>query len=198
MRQMFHYKDGTLLQGRMYPDHAKENPAYGTLRALVQAIIAECEDVPNLWHTTHDNETIRDNTVTDGAALHYPDYEKETDDCCLSRFQERSYSTVIIGSKAYDVETGKVLNNSRTNRCIDSPVRTCHYCDTEGREADGVWIDHNWYCDNCWSVCDECHTYFVSELGRMVSGQLICAECADLIENRTSPITADDLSISIV
>lgn len=74
-RNMFHYYDNQLVQGRVYPqghDHGSKD-LYKDIREIVQKIIADILDVPNMWTNKSGIESCEDVIISTGT--HYRDYE---------------------------------------------------------------------------------------------------------------------------
>lgn len=72
-RCMFHYKQGKLIQGRVYPqtNDSGAQQLYEEIRTIAQKIIAKCLGVSNVWET-RPHSFIRKCVTTIGT--HYPDY----------------------------------------------------------------------------------------------------------------------------
>ena len=74
-RQVFGYKPNVLLQSRLYPqdlDRGAEE-LYKDIREIIQKIIADCSDIPNLWVKTNNHDMNNYVRKTSGATA-YPDY----------------------------------------------------------------------------------------------------------------------------
>ena len=72
-RQMFHYGEDKLVQGRLYPQsNDGDGEAYTPYRNLVQEIIAKVFDFPNLWTIKRGTELMCE--LVDSYGTHYRDY----------------------------------------------------------------------------------------------------------------------------
>ena len=64
---MFHYGNDKLIQGRVYPqDNDGVNAVYKEIRPIVQRVIAEILDVPNLWRNVKGTGICNDMTIHTG------------------------------------------------------------------------------------------------------------------------------------
>lgn len=61
-RQLFHFGENMILQGRLYPqtcDSSDFNDDYATYRAIVQLIYAKAFNIPNLWTVSKGGDSTR-------------------------------------------------------------------------------------------------------------------------------------------
>lgn len=116
--------DGTkLMQGRVYPqsndDPARKDydtPIYKRYRAIMQEVIAECLNIPNLWEF---KGLAYDYCKHGKYALNYPDWrEYSRGRCTVSVPKEYAHDTVgikkkfVIGGPAYDVVSGEIMEDA--------------------------------------------------------------------------------------
>lgn len=107
-RNMFHYQDFNLVQGRIYPQsHDGSTDLYKVFRSIVHdemAVLLELKS--NSWKVTTKREGFANWTYTSG--LHYPDYQYNGD-CNLSYPTEKiGYrGTVYIGTSAICPKCGE-------------------------------------------------------------------------------------------
>lgn len=82
-RQMFHWAEDKLVQGRLYPqDNDGNGGAYTPYREIVQKIMSEIFEFPNLWTVSKGTDAASKYVVSRGT--HYRDYESYSN-CTLSR-----------------------------------------------------------------------------------------------------------------
>lgn len=181
-RQMYHYANGILVQGRLYPqnnDGAKVE--YTTYRQVVHSILSACIDAPNLWSTKHGTEEIRN--WVDASGTHYRDYFN-FDSCTISFlkeiFDEDSAYDVEIGAEPICIECGDRHDcESNINCCRDLTKRyTCADCGCTIDEDDVVWIDDEPYCRDCVSYCDYCGEYVRGDVD-YIDGRYVCEYCVE-------------------
>ena len=81
-RNMFHIGEEKIIQGRVYPQtNDSNNGIYEKFRNIMQKVIADCYNVPNMWKLKRGtNECIE---VTNSTGVHYRDYAS-FDDCNVS------------------------------------------------------------------------------------------------------------------
>ena len=173
MRQLFFYKDGLLLQSRLYnADGGTRGDITETMRTyreLVQKEISECEGSVNLWDTkkySYDEYPIETGEGFGG----YPDWRYSCDfDIRISRkkgqtdFQKFTVGKrglcMCCGGETYDGDNGLF--------CEDCGSYQCDRC---GDSCNEVFTVHNSYgeeikvceyCrDNYYGICDCCEECF--------------------------------------
>ena len=95
-RQMFHYGEEKLIQSRLYPqsnDGCGED--YTPNRNIVQKIIADIYEFPNLWTIKKGSRAASEYIETKGT--HYADYAHFSD-CSLSRIKgSENENEIIVG-----------------------------------------------------------------------------------------------------
>lgn len=104
-RCLFHIGEDKIIQGRVYPDgrDGGELGASEQMRIIMQTIIADCLNVPNLWKVEIGTDAIAPYEVTGGE--NYEDYE-HYDDCTISFLKGNNSNYVIrpahitIGARA--------------------------------------------------------------------------------------------------
>ena len=120
-RNMFHYYDNRLLQGRVYPqsNDSGANDLYRDIREIVQKVFADMLGIPNYW--TNKSGTYACDFATLSTGTHYRDYEN-FDTCNVSTLKD--------------------------DRDCHNPIKIGHYpiCPCCGEEHDSVeYIE----CDYC-------------------------------------------------
>lgn len=117
-RNMMHYQDGTLIQGRVYPQ-SKDGATdlYAQLRKHFEDVFIKCigdGTHNNLWTAPKKTCNVRGDIYTSMGA-HYRDYEQYGEaysGCCYTRlkdFEEKtgtSYTFITIGADGIDLRTG--------------------------------------------------------------------------------------------
>lgn len=157
-RNMFHYEDGLLVQGRMYPQTSDGNgDMYKITREIVQRVFADCLDVPNLWYCRKGTGVCDDYTYSIGT--HYRDYTY-FDDCNVSflgskkEYDEGKYSRkyVRIGHNPICPKCGREHNDYANNIMCEECIGLvhCERCGCVIREDDAIRdVDTgNVYCDS--------------------------------------------------
>lgn len=84
-RQIFGYKDYVLLQSRLYPQKMDINgrDVYKDIREVVQKIISDCLEIPNLWLKTN-NHRISKYVKKGSKSTAYPDFRYFDNICSVS------------------------------------------------------------------------------------------------------------------
>lgn len=157
-RQMFHYDEGLLIQGRSYPDACNEEFILSS-RLLVEDAISTCLSVPNSWK--------RATSVTDvdyyTYGTNYPDYEEFPTQCNAAYLKPIvgdgvSFCdlSICIGHAPICVACGREHGNSGYLTCCGN--HTCIHCGehcSDEREVDGGYV-----CDDCledfYYICEDC------------------------------------------
>lgn len=168
IRQLFHYKDGILVQGRLYPQcNDGKNSLYTPIRAQLQKIIADCLVAPNLWRKKGGTSACC--SVINSEGTHYRDYECQSE-CSVSKIVKMipkgrvDNRTMTVGHDIYCTKCGDYHDMESTLLCEDcydnygdSGSHRC--CDCGGRydEDDMYFINGHWYCCDCSTYCDCCN-----------------------------------------
>ena len=156
-RQIFCYKDGLLLQSRLYPgneDHIRK-----LYRELVQRAISQCLGTPNLWKTKMDLNEIQSFWMTPEESKHYRDYNNGYAALSFLGGVE-NYGQLLIGSIAHCVGCGRTHTNRSSIRCGEcSDTVVCKDCGhtvpfRAARYMDGVFV-----CNECAAQCGGCNTW---------------------------------------
>lgn len=181
IRQMFHWGEEKLIQGRLYPQsNDGHSDVYRPYREIVQKLVSEMWDFPNRW-------TVSKGTAAAGKYItsygtNYQDYS-HYDDCTLSRVRDsNNESYIIVGEEPICIYCGEEHNFEENISCCGG--RVCESCGCVLRENEIVWLDDIPYCEDCVSECGSCGEYFRNEdlveainyLGEEI---LVCSDCAD-------------------
>jgi hypothetical protein len=113
--EIFCYENGILLQARLYPEHSDE-AAKTTFRNLVQKIMAECLEQPNLWLLKKAQYSVNQAYKTIGTISKSDDFCKDKFRPTISLLKNRhpdgitpSTSKLVIGHEAYCLKCGNAV-----------------------------------------------------------------------------------------
>ena len=168
IRQLFHYKDGILVQGRLYPQcNDGKNSLYTPIRAQLQKIIADCLVAPNLWRKKGGTSACC--SVINSEGTHYRDYTYQNE-CSVSRIVKMipkgrvDNRHMTVGHDIYCVKCGDWHDMESTLLCEDcydnygySGSRRCCNCGDRYDEDEMYCINGEWYCSSCSTYCDHCN-----------------------------------------
>lgn len=168
IRQLFHYKDGILVQGRLYPQcNDGKNSLYTPIRAQIQKIIADCLVAPNLWKKKGGISACC--SVINSEGTHYRDYSCQSE-CSVSKIVKMipkgrvDDRRMTVGHDIYCVKCGDYHTMESTLLCEDcydnygdSGSHRCCDCGDRYDEDEMYCINGNWYCCDCSTYCDCCN-----------------------------------------
>lgn len=157
-RMMFHLAPDmkSFIQGRLYPDgrDGGETGLAAQFRNIVQKIIADCLDVPNLWSKFEKECASRYAT---SLGTHYRDYTHYSD-TGISHLLETEMARIVIGHRPICPNCGKEHDresNICCDRCNGDYDEECYEC------GEGINTDHDnyWYCDDDgrYFCCESCY-----------------------------------------
>ena len=177
-RQMFHYAEDKLVQGRLYPqDNDGYQDEYTGYRNLVQEIMAQILEVPNLWTLSIGTNAASKYIYSMGT--HYTDYCYYSN-CSLSVLKGSENTEYIdVGASPICIECGcrhDIADN--INHCAEK--YTCAECGCVVDEEDVYWINGEPYCGDCTHYCNHCGNYFVGD-GTWVDDdrRYVCDSCLE-------------------
>lgn len=153
-RQMFHYGEDKLVQGRLYPQCNDDDDAvYEPYRKIAQGIMATIFDYPNFWTMKRGSVAASKYIISYGT--HYRDYE-HFNTCTLSTIKDSANLNLFtVGATPICIQCGtKHRTQDNINCCADK--MTCEHCGRQIAEDDGVWCGDNFYCCDCVTYCDMC------------------------------------------
>ncbi len=135
-RQLFYYQNQKLLQARLYPqsnDGVAGHDLRERFRNIMQKVIADCLNVPNLWVLKQNvySTSLIGYVKTYENSTHYPDYLYEKNNCTLSKLKINNFISdepILIGSDSYCIQCG--VKNNRVNSMY------CYDCDTSQNYED--------------------------------------------------------------
>lgn len=155
-RCMFHIGESKIVQGRLYPQGNDDNSdAYKQIREIVQRVIAQIWEVPNLWSNTKGAETCTEYTESFG--VHYRDYEK-FDTCNVSILknieEKQKWKLIRIGHDPICPECGCEHEGDECILCPEcSNTKYCKCCGSviHNDDDDRVYIDDDeiYCCSSC-------------------------------------------------
>lgn len=179
-RQMFHWGEEKLIQGRLYPqDNDGNSEAYTPYRNIVQKILSEIFQFPNLWKTTKGTDEAEKYIWSEGT--HYRDYEN-FDNCTLSRVVgSENTRCITVGHTPICVECGcrhsvQDSINCCHNQCIIC-ARCGEYIDLDNLSDYAEKIDGVYYCHDCCNYCECCHEYHRSNNTYVNHYGYVCEDC---------------------
>jgi len=113
-RNMFHFYEEKLIQGRVYPQcNDGDNGLYRKFREIVQKVLADCLEAPNMWkNICYGGDDMEEYVEDEGT--HYRDYTNY-ESCNLSTLAGYGSSGyVYIGHSPICVNTGEEHNCETT------------------------------------------------------------------------------------
>lgn len=182
-RQMFHWGEEKLVQGRLYPqDNDGDNSVYTPYREIVQKVMSELFSLPNYWTVSKGTDAAGKFINSDGT--HYRDYDNYSN-CTLSRPKgSENDRCITVGHDPICIECGSEHDTEDCISCCSKPSE--YYCSECGEPIDDddvIWINDEPYCRDCVTWCDECESYFVGEGTTVVNGYgytiTVCDDCLD-------------------
>jgi hypothetical protein len=177
-RQMFHYGEHKLVQGRLYPQDNDDNASeYTTYRQIVQQVIAQCFDIPNLWTVSKGTDNASKYIYSVGT--HYKDYTRYNN-CTLSRNKEHPNENYItVGANPICIECGYTHSEEECINCCTSICHRCADCGCDLEDEDDIiWIDGSSYCRDCVSYCQWCDEYHRDEEYYIKDKEIwVCESC---------------------
>ena len=182
-RQMYHFGDYKLVQGRLYPQTCDcgANDTYTDMRNIVQKVVADCMNEPNLWDLKRGCDEI--NKYVKSTGTHYRDYDN-FENCTISilqRYKDSCTTRITIGHYPICVECGEEHREQNIINCCSGqhgPSHTCPHCGSVEYEENMRFMDGEWYCAHCVSFCNECGRYHLNEDMTEATGWgMVCKQC---------------------
>lgn len=158
-RQMFHYGEEKLVQSRLYPQgNDGASDLYTTYRNIVQQIMSEIFEFPNLWTVGRGTSKASQYIYTRGT--HYPDYHY-VGDCTLSRIKgSENEESIVVGHTPICIECGcEHREDDSINCCHGNGGVQCEECGEWLDEDGAIWVDGDYYCRDCVNYCEHCDEY---------------------------------------
>lgn len=184
-RQMFHYGEEKLVQGRLYPqDNDGCSAEYNMTRAIVQKLMAEMLDVPNLW-TKKGSDAISSFVETGDGATNYEDYFNFSS-CNISLLKGTENADIMeIGAAPICIECGCLHTTEDCINCCNEPGKHiyCADCGNSIDEDEAINVDGEVYCRDCVNWCDRCESYHRMESYYISDPEddysYVCQDCYD-------------------
>lgn len=186
-RNMFHYGNDKLVQGRVYPqDNDESSDIYKDIREIVQKVMADCLGIPNYWTTKKGVEAIKPYTVGEGT--NYKDY-RYYENCCISfpKEMEINEMPMTIGHNPICIRCG---HTHQVSENIDHCYHDSSCCERCGcvieDEEDEHWIDGECYCPDCTTYCECCDNYVILDDAYWVESEdrYVCDDCLECYYER--------------
>lgn len=177
-RQMFHWGQEKLVQGRLYPQcNDGCGDVYRPYRNIMQEVISTIFDFPNLWDVKRGVSAACEYIESYGT--HYKDY-RNYDSCTISRIRgSDNQNYLVVGHKPICFKCGESHDIEKSIVC-DCDIYRCSRCGEELNEDSVIWIDDEPYCRDCCHYCDYCDTYH--RMGNTYVDSVdmyVCDECLD-------------------
>lgn len=176
-RQMFHWGQDKLIQSRLYPQsNDDDSGAYEPYRQVVQEIISQIFEFPNLWTLSRGSAAASKYITSEGT--HYRDYAR-FDSCSLSRVKNTENHIIIkVGSAPICIECGCRHDITETINCCSGTTHICTKCGRLIHDDDTTWVGDDPYCENCVAYCEICDQPEVIDNVQYVEGYgYVCNYC---------------------
>lgn len=179
-RQMYHYGEDKLIQGRLYPQsNDSDKDIYTPYRNIAQKVISECFDFPNLWTIKKGTDEIED--FVNSCGTHYCDYS-HFNACTISfRKDIDNDKEIEVGHRPICIECGYAHDEEDCINCCTDPKRTtyCYECGCKIDEDDAYEYHGEYYCYDCVTECDECGEMIPNKDIYEIDGDYFCECCRD-------------------
>lgn len=176
-RQMFHWGEEKLVQGRLYPqDNDGDDSSYVPYRNIVQSIMSVILDFPNLWTLKKGTDEV--SKYINSWGTNYPDYY-HFNNCSISRIKgSENENKFVIGVDPICIDCGERHSQSDNIRCCS--YTTCESCGSRLDEDDTIWINGFAYCRSCVEYCEFCGEYHRGESTWIQSERIyVCDSCLE-------------------
>lgn len=176
-RQMFHWGEEKLIQGRLYPqDNDNNAEGYKPYREIVQKIMSELFDFPNYWTVKKGTREAGRYVISEGT--HYRDYDNYSN-CNLSIPKgTENEECITVGHDPICIQCGEEHDTEdNINHCAEALFCADCGCVIDD-EDNGVWIDGSLYCRSCVNYCDCCGEYTRDDVTYIESeDRYVCDDC---------------------
>lgn len=186
-RQMYHFGEEKLVQGRLYPQSCDgADNTYEMYRKIVQEIMATIFDVPNLWTVSHNV-----GNYVESEGTHYRDYTHFSS-CNISILSgTHNTSGITIGAEPICIKCGGRHDCEENINCCRSGLVRCADCGARHDRDDMHMIDGEWYCDECCSWCECCEEYVRDDMTYVAGYGDVCERCRDCYDERMAEFEAE-------
>lgn len=158
-RMCCQYENGILITGKCYPNNS--DTLITRYRQMMQMILTEVAELPNLWTFSKKINKITAFTETANNTAHYPDYEMEHQKPTISFCKGASVdldATLQIGHEGYCLNCGEILYGSdhKWLQCdAHRSIRRCIECNKYLKSTDTYYkIGSRYYCEEHVFYCD--------------------------------------------
>ncbi len=185
-RNMFHIGKDKIIQGRVYPQsNDGDNGIYTDFRNIVQKIVADCLNVPNLWELKRGMDVCMEMSESTGS--HYKDYLNF--DCCNVSFLKGNEgeiddeNAIFIGHATICPNCGQIHYDKECISCcgyIEDHV--CEDCGYEISEEDAIIINGEYYCQDCVTYCEYHEGYepsYNTDFTRVYGYGIVCDDALE-------------------
>lgn len=177
-RQMFHFGEDKLAQGRLYPQDCDSgaNDTYTQFRNLMQEVIAYSLGIPNLWLLRRGIDICKEHIVSFGT--HYRDYY-HFDNCSISFLKNSENENKLqVGANPICIECGCTHSREDNINCCRNE-RECNCCGCVIDEDEAHYIDGEYYCDECAYYCEDCGEWHTEDDMTYVEcvERYVCSDC---------------------
>ena len=181
-RQVFGYTDNQLLQSRLYPQNCDSchEEIYKDIREIVQKVIADCEDKPNLWIKKKVSNVDKGQYATV-----YEDWYHFSNLCSVSVFSDCAsrvdLAKMVLGAQPMCIECGYNHRTEDNISCCNDDRYACVHCGRRMWEDDVCWVGDDPYCSDCTRYCHDCCEYYPREDVTYLNfeGRYVCNDCLD-------------------
>lgn len=161
-RCFFSLGEGKLIQSRNYPDgrDGGDTSLAAQFRAIVQKVVADCLDIPNLWVNKKGVDECGSVIRYKGAGYHdHTNY----DDCNVSYWKGMDGNAIlntkeiVLGNETICPNCGDWTSYNDCVLCSDCQSEGTVYCADCGCELDLDYaheINGEYYCEDCCFYCD--------------------------------------------
>ena len=158
-RMCCQYEGGILVTGKCYPNNA--DSLITRYRQMMQMILSEVEEMPNLWTFSKKTHKINAFVETSDNTAHYADYHMEHQKPTISFCKGASVdldATLMVGHEAYCLYCGETLYGSdhKWLQCgAHRTIKRCQCCNKYLKSTDIYHkIGKKYYCEEHVFYCD--------------------------------------------
>lgn len=177
-RQMFHWGQEKLIQGRLYPqDNDGLNSVYTPYRNIVQQIISTIFEFPNLWSLKKGSSEA--GRYINSCGTHYRDYYY-FGSCNLSRVKgSENENMITVGADPICPNCGnKHILEYNISCCGGGGLYHCAHCGEELYGDDAIEINGRYYCRDCVYWCEDCQSYHYGDVRYLGEYErYVCDDC---------------------
>ena len=178
-RQVFCFGEDKLLQSRLYPARCDaESNKYTETRNIVQKIISDCIEQPNLWTLKRGCDHC--GTFVDSTGVHYPDW-RHVDSCTVSILKgSDNENRIPVGHYPICPNCGAHHRDNENISCCDAGGGKCEQCGYRTDVDNLYYVEGVGYCcEDCCTYCDCCGGNYLNEDCTWIPSeeQYVCNAC---------------------